>query len=112
MCLGGIVGIGDSNVVIRNCANHGKISAKYATKAYLGGILGGKKASEITDCQNLGELSLEMALYDSFVGGIAGFLEESAVISGCESNQSITALNAEQTVTAHIANYKKQDEKE
>lgn len=111
MCLGGIVGIGDTNVVINNCSNHGKVSAKYATKAYLGGILGGKRVSEITNCQNLGELSLEMALYDSFIGGIAGFLEESAVISGCESNQSIAALNAEQTVTDPIANYKKQEKK-
>ncbi len=82
---GGICGgvLNNDNVSIDNCYNTGYV---YAYNRYAGGICGYQYRGTITNCYNTGKIysnASNNTNNNSYVGGIAGCMSNSAAISNC-----------------------------
>ncbi len=102
---GGIAGATEKNTVIIDCVNHGNISARFSNEISVGGIAGGENTSEISNCENNGNISLDMALGKAYIGGICGKLSSDAEVSDCLNNGSFDIKYAELALKSDISNY-------
>lgn len=83
--MAGILGEGQSSFIIRNCANKGPVSGMTGFK-HIGGIAGYlcrnsygyENYVHISECYNAGEVKVTSTTNGTFVGGIAGHLEDAA----------------------------------
>ena len=100
--VGGIVGnnsiaegnqnpIAGQTSVIERCVNYGAVTSTYSSGDYVGGIVGmsswgdGTYAGAVRDCLNLGTVTGV-----TYVGGIAGYLEEDTPLENCYNAGSVT----------------------
>lgn len=100
--VGGIVGnnsiaynsqrpISGETSVIERCVNYGAVTSTYSSGDYVGGIVGmsswgdGTYAGAVRDCLNLGAVTGV-----TYVGGIAGYLEEDTPLENCYNAGSVT----------------------
>lgn len=92
--IGGILGSSDTAgiIEIKNCYNTGTISINEATN-YVGGIAGILEKGSITNSHNAGVLPSTNNTSSACVGGIAGFLKDSATCEGCYfSSEKVDAI--------------------
>ena len=121
--VGGLIGyVSNRNVqvVIKDCVNYGTITGGWTENAYAGGISGNLENGTITGCLNVGsvtaqgkrvggitggkgnnkEITIENCgnigaiSGDSAVGGILGYSDYRATVTGCLNAGSVTATTA------------------
>ena len=71
---------------ISNCSNEAIVSAKY----YSGGICGYSKTGTISDCHNIGDITVVLKGHQVFSGGICGSSESGSFIN-CYNNGSVSS---------------------
>lgn len=84
---------GTIRLVVRDCKNHGKVSA---SKDYVGGIAGNMALGAIIESKNIGNMD---ALNADYVGGIAGCCE--TVIMNCYSKSILAGANYVGGIAGH-----------
>lgn len=102
--VGGIAGAVGADVKIAHCENRGNITVRHAIDACIGGIVGGESITTVANCTNVGDISLDMALQETFIGGIVGKTQQALVIEDCVSTGKLTAENADQVHIDRITN--------
>lgn len=102
--MAGILGEGQSSIIIRNCANKGDVHGMSGFK-HIGGIAGYlcrnshgyENYVHISECYNSGDVRVTSTTNGTFVGGIAGHLEDAAtttrevIISDCYNMGTVSA---------------------
>ncbi len=84
---GGICGyLNNSSAVIDNCYNTGYISGY---RQCVGGICGIQIQGKITNCHNSGKVYSNYSNNDNYVGGISGWMSNSASIANCYNTGEI-----------------------
>lgn len=102
--VGGIAGFCDGNIQIENCQNHGKITVKNTVAARMGGIAAGEKLKLIKNCKNYGDIYLDTATEESFIGGICAKCEEAVEIIDCENTGAIKSGSPNRVWADNIIN--------
>lgn len=103
--VGGIAGAIEKNTVIKDSVNYGNISARFLNEISVGGIAGGEYASEVSNCKNNGNISVDMALAKACIGGICGNLTNESRVSDCINNGTFDIKYAEFAEENDISNY-------
>ena len=91
--IGGIVGLATNSTEISGCVNNAAIQGG----CQVGGIVGSLQTGSISSCINNGAVSLKGAethvFNESGFGGIVGVASQSSLISECENNGTVTAVD-------------------
>lgn len=101
--LGGIAGKAE-NASISNCENNAHIIGNItmtigAPVEHTGGIVGTASSTEVKNCSNTGTLEWKYSDISasanvlSYIGGIAGYMDGSSKLSGCENSGSLIPRN-------------------
>lgn len=92
--IGGICGVAESNLTIKNCVNAGTITA---SQRYVGGILGKhdetEKTVSILNCANLGDISKPssgLTVVSNYFAGICASTTSNDIIDNCYNIGTVT----------------------
>ena len=87
---GGIIGQALASTSITACYNAGTVTSN---KGYTGGVAG-YAMSTIQDCYNVGAVSSSVTGTTKTIGGVAGALMGSGIMTNCYNVGTVTAVNA------------------
>ena len=92
--VGGVVGLMSTSGLVQKSKNYGTVTSQSAKVEGLGGIIGIQQAGTVEGCVNSGSLALNAGAGNSYVGGIAGFVQNQSkaklVVSQCTNKGSVT----------------------
>ena len=92
--VGGVVGLMSTSGLVQKSKNYGTVTSQSAKVEGLGGIIGIQQAGTVESCVNSGSLALNAGAGNSYVGGIAGFVQNQSiaklVVSKCTNKGSVT----------------------
>lgn len=95
--IGGVAGVLLEEGVINNCWNEVPLSGKITGGMYnIGGIVGKSQSGSISNCYSLGNVSgsgTNTSNLPCAIGGIIGWLYDSASLSNCYATGSVSASN-------------------
>ena len=92
--VGGVVGLMSTSGLVQKSKNYGTVTSQSAKVEGLGGIIGIQQAGTVEGCVNSGSLALNAGAGNSYVGGIAGFVQNQSkaklFVSKCTNKGSVT----------------------
>lgn len=95
--IGGVAGLLLEKSVINHCWNEAPLSGKITGSMYnIGGIVGKSQSGAISNCYSLGNVSgsgTNTSTLPCAIGGIIGWLYDSASLSNCYATGSVSAIN-------------------